>query len=300
MLVLETLRHNTIWGGPRISKLAGVNGDRIGHLYSVFCREWVSNRILNGKWKGKKLNDVFPFWKSEFGMNDCPYFPLTLALTEANENLSIQVHPVDEIARKIENKARGKRESWYFIEGPTDGYIINGCTCKTQAQKVMLLRKKQYLEMADKLEVSAGDYVFVEPGTLHSITAGSLVYEIEEGADYTYRFYDYDRLDDDGNPRELHIKKAEMTLDIGLKSKVKQYINDEEIVERTYSTKKISDTDTYVNESKTLECFTLIDGQAVCDGVKITSGMTVILWPKERITNADIKLAFVAKYLGYK
>ena len=164
---------------------------------------------------------------------------MTLALTEANENLSVQVHPVDRIARTIENKARGKRESWYFIEAPKDGYIINGCTCKTQAEKIMRLRRKQYLEMADTLAVSVGDYVFVEPGTLHSITAGSLVYEIEEGADYTYRFYDYDRLDDDGNPRELHIKKAEMTLDIGLKSEVRHYRNEEEIVERTYSTKKV-------------------------------------------------------------
>lgn len=298
MLVLKPITHNTIWGGPRISGIAGVKGERIGHLYSVFCREWVSNTILNGEWRGKHLNDVFPFWKTEFGMNDCQFFPLTLALTEAGDNLSIQVHPVDEIARTIEHKARGKRESWYFIEAPFDGKIINGCTCKNTAEKKYMLRHKQYLKMADTLDVKVGDYVFVEPGTLHSITAGSLVYEIEEGADFTYRFYDYDRLDDDGNPRELHIKKAEMTLDIKLKSIVKDYPENGEIVEKTYSTKKITEADTYTNHTNTIECFTLIDGCAICDGVMLSNGMTVILWPEESIENADIKLAFVAKYLG--
>ena len=68
MLVLNTICHETIWGGPKISKIAGVKGDKIGHLYSVFCRNWISNTILNGRWKNKKLNDVFPFWKTEFGM----------------------------------------------------------------------------------------------------------------------------------------------------------------------------------------------------------------------------------------
>ena len=300
MLVLKTICHETIWGGPKISKIAGVKGDKIGHLYSLFCRDWISNTILNGRWKNKKLNDVFPFWKTEFGMNDCPYFPLTLALTEANENLSVQVHPVDKIARSIEHKARGKRESWYFIDAPTEGYIINGCTCRNTAEKVMMLRRRHYLEMSDKLNVKEGDYVFVEPGTLHSITSGSLVYEIEEGADYTYRFYDYNRLDDEGNPRELHIKKAEMTLDIHAKSVVKQYDGDREIVEKTYSTKKLSGIREYTNHSDTIECFTLVKGQAVCDGVKVTQGMTVILWPEESVKDADIELAFVAKYHGYQ
>ena len=65
MLVLKPITHNTIWGGPRISGIAGVKGERIGHLYSVFCREWVSNTILNGERRGKHLNDVFPFWKDK-------------------------------------------------------------------------------------------------------------------------------------------------------------------------------------------------------------------------------------------
>ena len=89
MLLLKRIVHNTIWGGPKISHLADVKGDNIGHLYSLYCRKNVSNEILNGKWCGRFLNDVFPLFRDKMGMNGYDYFPLTLALTEARENLSI-------------------------------------------------------------------------------------------------------------------------------------------------------------------------------------------------------------------
>ena len=214
MLILKRIIHNTIWGGSRLSQYAGVAGENIGHLYSLYCRKGVSNEILNGEWKGKCLNDVFPLFKSAFGLASYEYFPLTLALTEAKENLSLQVHPTDKAAMELENKARGKRESWYFIEAPTSGSIINGCTCRDRVQMQQMIERGEFLQLADTLPVSVGDYVFVEPGTLHSITAGSLVFEIEEGSDYTYRFYDYDRTDSQGNKRELHLEKAVNTLDV--------------------------------------------------------------------------------------
>ena len=226
------------------------------------------------------------------------YFPLTLALTEADENLSIQVHPDDATVHALEHMAKGKRESWYFLEAPKEGYIINGCTCRNEDEKATMLAERKYLEMADKLPVRVGDYVFVYPGTLHAITAGSLVYETEEGADFTYRFYDYDRMDSNGNRRELHIEKAAAALDIMRRSEVKRYPETGEIEEETYSTKKISKVSQYENISQTLECFTLVQGGAVSDGVTITPGMTVLLWPGEYIENADIKLAFIAKLRG--
>lgn len=298
MIVLETIQHETIWGGSRLAKIAGLDKAKIGHLYSVYCRDGISNTILNGKWKGKRLYDSFSKWKKKFDMENYEHFPLTIALTEANENLSIQVHPNDDMANKTEHMSKGKRESWYFLQEPYSGSIINGCICKTEEQKEEMLKEKKYLEMAKSLSVCVGDYVFVEPGTLHSLTAGSLVYEIEEGADYTYRFYDYDRLDTDGKPRELHIDKACEALDIHAKSVVKHYSGENEIIEKTYITKRIVDKSEYINNSKTVECFTLIEGALLCDGVKLCSGMTVLLWPDEKIENADIKLAFVAKMRG--
>ena len=294
MLILKRIVHNTIWGGPKISSLAGVDGDSIGHLYSLYCREGVSNEILSGQWKGKCLNEVFPLFRDEFKMSSCEYFPLTLALTEARDNLSIQVHPNDEAACALEHKARGKRESWYFIDAPTSGTIINGCTCHDKAQEKLMIEQGQFMAMADTLPVKVGDYVFVEPGTLHAITAGSLVFEIEEGADFTYRFYDYDRTDSQGNKRELHVEKATSALDIHLKSKVKSY-DGQEIKEKTYTTKLINDTDFYINESGSLECFTLVKGSVNCENIDVPCGSTILMWPEEKLDTRDVVLAFVSK-----
>lgn len=294
MLILKRIIHPTIWGGPKISRLAGVEGQNIGHLYSLYCREGVSNEILNGEWKGRTLNEVFPLFKDEFGMSHYDYFPLTLALTEAQENLSIQVHPNDAAANALEHRARGKRESWYFIDAPTSGTIINGCTCRDAEQEAEMISRGQFMAMADTLTVNAGDYVFVEPGTLHAITAGSLVFEIEEGADFTYRFYDYDRTDAKGNKRELHVDKATSALDIHLKSQVRHY-DGQEIKEKTYSTKLINATAAYSNESGTLECFTLVRGKLSCDGIDVAPGSTVLLWPGETLDTQQVELAFVSK-----
>lgn len=294
MLVLKRIVHTTIWGGPKISRLAGVDGDRIGHLYSLYCREGISNEILNGEWKGRCLNEVFPLIKDKVGMAQYEYFPLTLALTEAQENLSIQVHPNDEAANALEHRARGKRESWYFIDAPTSGTIINGCTCRDKAEESQMIAEGRFMEMTDTLAVKPGDYVFVEPGTLHAITAGSLVFEIEEGSDFTYRFYDYDRTDADGKPRELHVEKATSALDINLKSEVKAY-NRQEIKEKTYSTKLINNIDIYTNESNTIECFTLVKGAMSADSVEILPGSTVLLWPGEELNTRQVNLAFVSK-----
>ncbi len=294
MLVLKRIVHTTIWGGPKISRLAGVDGDRIGHLYSLYCREGISNEILNGEWKGRCLNEAFPLIKDKVGMAQYEYFPLTLALTEAQENLSIQVHPNDEAANALEHRARGKRESWYFIDAPTSGTIINGCTCRDKAEESQMIAEGRFMEMTDTLAVKPGDYVFVEPGTLHAITSGSLVFEIEEGSDFTYRFYDYDRTDADGNPRELHVEKATSALDINLKSEVKAY-NGQEIKEKTYSTKLINNIDIYTNESNTIECFTLVKGAMSADSVEILPGSTVLLWPGEELNTRQVNLAFVSK-----
>lgn len=294
MLILKRIVHTTLWGGPKISRLAGVEGDSIGHLYSLYCRKGVSNEIMNGQWRGLTLNEVFPLIKDKVGMTQFEYFPLTLALTEAQENLSIQVHPNDEAARALEHRARGKRESWYFIDAPTSGAIINGCTCHDMEQERMMIERGQFMAMADTLPVDKGDYVHVEPGTLHAITAGSLVFEIEEGSDFTYRFYDYDRTDAQGNRRELHVEKATSALDINLKSVVKAY-NGQEIKEKTYSTKLINNIDAYTNESTTLECFTLVNGTLNADGIAVAPGSTVVLWPGEKINCGQVQLAFVSK-----
>ena len=274
MLVLETITDKRLWGG---------------HLYSLYCREEISNRILNGEQKGQYLNDVFPDWKADFQMSKYPYFPLTIALTNAEDDLSIQVHPDDEKASELEHLSRGKRESWYFLRAPRTGAIVNGC------------REKNIDKIRDSVDhnsydaIMEGDYVFVEPGTLHSISAGSLVFEIEEGADFTYRFFDFNRKDSEGNLRELHTEKALKCLNPCLKSIARRYPSENIIQEKTYRTEIIQDRDKYINDSQTISCFTLVEGLTKCDGIDLRYGMTVILFPSEAVDCKDVRLAFVSQ-----
>lgn len=295
MLVLKPMYYDTIWGGPRLSRFTEAKGDSIGHFYTCYCRDGISNEILNGEYKGKHLNEVFPLWKKEVGMGEYQFFPLTISLTEADHNLSIQVHPSDKVAREIEHRGRGKRESWYFLEAPNDGMLINGCRCKDKEEVRKLLDQERYMEILDAIPVKVGDYVFVEPGTLHCISAGSLVYEIEEGSDSTYRFYDFDRTDANGNKRELHVEMAYLTLDPTKQSVVQHYPDGQEIVEATYASQKFENITCYKNDTDDLKCFTLVYGTATCDGVKITQGTTVLLFPGEVIKDMDAKLAFTAR-----
>lgn len=295
MLVLDTIVHETIWGGNKLADKIGKSGVKMGHLYSCYAREEMSNKILNGKYAGKTLNEVFDVIKESIGLGEYQYFPLTLALTEADSDLSIQVHPDDKAASALEKIPRGKRESWYFIDPPKSGSIVNGCKILDIDDIKGFVSDSRYDKVINYLPVKQGDYVFVEPGTLHAISSGSLVYEIEEGADATYRFYDYDRIDDNSNKRELHTEKALHCLNPKLISKVKKYEEDKFIIEKTYSTMKISEKTNYANKSDSIECFTLVEGTAVCDGITVCNGMTAILMPEEEIVNADIQLAFIAR-----
>lgn len=294
MLILKAIAHETIWGGVRLKKYTSENVKKVGHLYSVFCRENISNQILNGEYAGKTLNEVFPALKKEYDMEAYDFFPLTIALVDAADHLSIQVHPDELCAFELEGASRGKRESWYFLNAPDSGYIFNGSKKNTKEQIRSEIENQTMNLIADTLEVKAGDYVFVEPGTLHALTAGCMVYEIEEGSDYTYRFYDFDRQDAMGNKRKLHINQAMKAVRPDLKSAVRRYPKDGIIDEETYSTHFMENVKEYRNMSSGIECFTIIKGSADCGGMTVGSGMTILLFPNEMIHNADIETVIIA------
>ena len=137
-------------------------------------------------------------------------------------------------------------------------------------------------DVIDHLQINEKDYVFVEQGTMHAATHGALFYEIEENCNLTYRFFDFNRKDKNGNKRELHIEKALKAINTKLKSKTRKY-NGEEIIERLYSTKLYEDTTEYKNNSNTLECLTVLNGETIIENCKIQTGTTIILEPNEGI-----------------
>lgn len=292
MLILKTAAHETVWGGEKLQQYSDVNG-KIGHLYSLSCEKGLETMILNGPYKDKPFSYWFKKHKEQFGLGSYDEFPLIIALVEAHDNLSIQVHPDDKIAKAEEGAPYGKNESWFFLEAPKQGAIYDGCTAKDNREVLERLQAGDLMSIVDTLSVEAGDYVYVEAGTLHALTAGSFLYEIEENSPWTYRLYDYDRIDEQGNKRELHIEKAIKALKPQLKSKVLR-LEDGYQEERRYILRKLERVAEYQNESPTLECVTLLEGDCEQEHIKIAIGTTIVLEPGERI-EGNLALAMVAR-----
>ncbi len=296
MYILKPFVHETIWGGQRLIPYSPDKSvKRIGHLYSLYDSESGSNSIDNGAYRGVPFHTVFNQIKSRYGFGEFEYFPLVLAIVEAREHLSIQVHPDDAAASKLEGVKWGKNESWYFIDQPQDGFIYDGCNCSSVEQVKAMIDAGKSGEIADKLTVCKGDYVFVPAGTLHAMTAGSLVYEIEENSEFTYRFYDYDRTDSEGRRRALHLTKALECIHPEQKSAVRNYLHGD-IQERLYTTGLRKTQYGYRNVSATLECLTVLDEGAneLIDGSFVHFGTTIILEPGEEL-ESNIKLAMMAR-----
>ena len=294
MLILKPISHETIWGGERLLPLAPERHERLGHLYSLVSNGEFESEILNGEYQNKKFKEYFEDKKHEFKLGGYPEFPFVTALVDPKDDLSIQVHPDDNCARTIENHMYGKNESWYFIEPPTNRWLYNGCKVSTTDEiNEKIAQNRVEEDVIDRLQIDKGDYVFVEQGTIHAATHGALFYEIEENCNITYRFFDYNRKDKNGNSRELHISKALKAINPALKSKTQKY-NGREITERLYTTKLVENETKYENTSNTLECLTIIQGESELEGFFIKPGTTIVLEPGE-ILNLNKSTFIVAR-----
>lgn len=295
MYILEPIAHNTIWGGKKLGRYVADAPATLGHLYMVNGHKTMSNVIQNGTCRGMTLHELFKIQKTNWNMAEYKEFPLTIALVDARENLSIQVHPDDVTAERIEHEKIGKTESWVFLEPPLNGWIYAGCKCKTAKMLEKAVANGEMEQITDRLTVTKDDYVCVTAGTLHAMTAGSLVYEIEYGSDYTYRFYDYNRKDQNGNSRELHIEKALSAIHLDTQPSVKKIADGMWMSEHKYEICRVTGVSRYRNDSSTVECISLLEGEGKCDDCDVKSGMSILLLPGETLTGLTISDAMIAR-----
>lgn len=295
MYILEPVFHETIWGGKELGKYINRDVNKLGHLYLVSGRPNMSNIIVNGNFAGQTLCEVFKSQKEKWNMSEYQEFPLTIALVDATENLSIQVHPDDETAERLENLRVGKTESWLFLKAPGSGWIYGGCQCETKEQVKKAVENGNMEEITRKLPVQKGDYVCIEDGMLHAMTAGSVVYEIEYGGDLTYRFYDYERKDSLGQFRELHIEKAIEAIKPGKNPQAKVMPKYEWVSETSYEICRMQGVSEYKNSSKEMECISIVEGYGCCDGCKIYGGMSILLLPGEKLENLQLEDIIIAR-----
>lgn len=209
----------TIWGGRILIEEYGFEseGDNAAEAWLLSCHKDGPSFVRNGKYKGQTLAGIIAAEGREaLGTNNLnkPDFPILIKLIDAKDKLSVQVHPGDEYARRVENE-NGKTEAWLVLAAEEGAELIYGVKREVSRENFKKSIEDGSLdENLNHVKVRAGDVVFIPSGMLHAIGAGILIAEVQQSSNTTYRVFDYNRRDKNGNLRELHIEKATDVVDL--------------------------------------------------------------------------------------
>ena len=268
-----------IWGGTYFKKFnKGTSLDRVSECWELSVRDNDSSVIASGKDEGKRLVDVLT--KEDIGpvMDRFPYFPLLIKLIDAKENLSVQVHPSDDYALKYE-QSFGKSEMWHIISADEGSGLYVGLNKDYSREEIeKALKEGTIIECLNFFKVKPGDTFVINPGTIHAIGAGVRLIEIQQNSNLTYRLYDYNRVDKDGHPRELHIKKA---LDVIDYKQYKVVKSDNELLadNKYFTVKEVNfDKELEVNANeRAFISFTFLEGEGKVDDIPYSKYDTFFL-----------------------
>lgn len=282
MQILKPIVHETVWGGEKLARFVETECRKIGHLYSVIDTRAMCSTFLTGPMAGRTIHEWFEENKEAYGLGCYGELPILMALVEAADNLSIQVHPDDERARQS-GKPFGKNESFYILEAPSSGRMYNGTKVQTVEELGTLISEGRTMEGVAEIALKKGDYVYVEGGTLHAASKGSLSFEIEENCDATYRFYDFDRLDKNGQKRPLQVTEALASVHPERRSCVSGLEPNAPKRERMYELELIQYKRTYTCHGDMFVFLTWLEGEKLFDNVCVRPGTAVLLEPGETI-----------------
>jgi len=213
-IIFKPIYKEMIWGGTRLATMFDRNlpSDKVGESWDISCRPSEMGIIENGPLAGTTFEDYIAQDKRGIlgtRLENCTRFPLLVKIIDANDVLSIQVHPCDEYAKKQGGHDTGKNEMWYVLSPPHDGNLIIGLKPGVTREKLALAFENGMVEACmEYLPVKTGDIIDIPAGLVHALTPGAMVAEVQQNSDITYRIYDYNRIGLDGKPRPLHVKDA--------------------------------------------------------------------------------------------
>lgn len=271
----------TLWGGEKIIPFKHLNSDltQVGESWEISGVKGNETVVSEGEFKGKKLNELVDELKGKL-VGEANYkrfgndFPLLIKFIDARQELSIQVHPTDELAQK-RGKLRGKTEMWYIMDSDENAKLRAGMKEKiTPEQYKQMVENDTITEAIAEYKVKEGDCFFLPAGRIHSIGTGCFLAEIQQTSDVTYRIYDFKRKDKDGNYRELHTEEAAECIDYNVEPNYRtEYtpVKNEGValVECPYFTTAVYD----LNEPMTLD-YSELDSFVILIGLKGSGEIT--------------------------
>lgn len=204
-----------IWGGDELVRVYGKHGDpnvRLGESWEC----WDTDKVLNGSLTGETVAGLRSRLGAELlgDIDPARIFPVLTKIITAHDWLSVQVHPNDAYAQRVEHQPFGKTECWYVLDAQPNAQIVYGWTRDTSRKEYLARVADGTLgELLRYINLKAGDTVYIPHGVVHAIGPGLTIFETQQASDLTYRMFDYNRVDVDGKPRELNVEKAADVLD---------------------------------------------------------------------------------------
>lgn len=276
VIFMEPVYKDYIWGGNRLKKKFNKNTpyERTAESWEISANKNGKSIIKNGKFKGKTLDEIFNneelkekiFGKKALNLLE---FPILIKFIDANNKLSVQVHPDDEYARKYEN-SQGKAEVWYIIDCKKDAKLV--CGLKNETSNLVESIKPENIEKnLNFIDVKKGDSIYIESGTVHAILDGILICEIQQNSDLTYRLYDWNRIDKNGKPRKLHIDKSLDVINMNNKVEIRHKDNTKTVqnivANNKFSTDLIKVDKKYEDKTNltSFYAYNVIDGKGILE-----------------------------------
>ena len=282
ILKLIPVFQEKIWGGNRLHTIFDyqIPSDKTGECWAISAHPNGDCGIAHPEFANETLSSLWKKRPDLFGNLSEDVFPLLIKIIDAKEDLSIQVHPDDSYAKEHENGALGKTECWYVLDCDPDATIIIGHHAKTKEEMTQLIEQNRWSELLREVPIKKGDFFQINPGCLHAIKGGTLILETQQSSDVTYRFYDYDRLEN-GKPRPLHLAQSldvtkipaeiNTTIPSTVKQEVAQITNLVTCPYYSVSHVTVSGTATFIWKEPFVN-ISILSGEGRLDGMEVKKG----------------------------
>jgi mannose-6-phosphate isomerase len=277
-IVFEPLLMERMWGGRRLETLLGKRlpqSARVGESWEIVDRADAQSVVHTGPLRGRTLHELWTDFREDVfgaGLPDSERFPLLFKLLDAQERLSVQVHPPAEIAAQLGGEP--KTEMWYFIDALLDSDLYAGLKRGvTRDDFVRALTEGNVADLIHHIPARAGDAFFIPSGRIHAIGAGNVIFEVQQNSDTTYRVFDWNRVGLDGRPRDLHVAESLQSINFDdPEPGVVEPRGDTLVESEFFRVEKWTLDQPRVAPEHEFAVFTVVAGRAACAGREFAQG----------------------------